>query len=899
MTGKLTRKETGGNLLTQVKHVHEAVMSDPRRFAAGAEDMVRRARSAQNPEALALALRAQAWAQRAQWADVTAKRLLDEAARIARRHGLSETLAEVLLSRSAINQELGRLSGARRDLDSAATLLAPQGTAELSFRQAVLQQNIGQLADAAALYRSLLSSPSTPDRLRVVSANNLALIEAQYTRYVEATSLLDEQAHTAAELGPTLVALLLQSRAWVTVQSGRLTDGVRLFEQAGRAYRAAGLPLGEHYVEYADALMDLRLIPEAISAARAGVEDFRRGNVPLMGAEADLRVAQLQMLSGDAVAAEAGARAAAESFGRQGRGLWKARATLVAVEARLRAGTVTVADLRSARRVARSVESLGTGPAAVQAHLVAGRVAAAMNRTADAVEALRRGKELAEGAPALVRLRGRVAIALAERLLGNDGETLAHCRRGMRELARYRAALPSAELRALASGHGAELGQLGLDVVVRGGCATRVLDWMERTRATALLALQPPHTADIQEDLERLRGVYAELESLSQRGTSAPAIPRLLARQGAIESRIRRATWRGPAGVGTAGETATVARLRAALAGRVLVEYGVLDDRLVAVVLEPRRCRLLDLGTVGPIVEQNRALLFALRRLTQPRAEAALAAARLSADVRLASLAELLLRPLGLPSGAELVVVPVGFLHGIPWSALHDAPVSLAPSATFWARSAETTNETISETRSETASSEARDGHPTPGCRVTLIAGPNLPGAAAEVRALQSLYPRAAVSTPPASTAAAVAPLLRDADLAHLACHGRLRSDNPMFSALMLSDGPLTLQELQIRGVAPHRLVLASCESGAEVKYAGDEVLGFVSALLACGTGGVVASIVAIPDVAAADLMYALHQGLTRGLTLAHALYQARLSLLHDEPGAFVTWCTFGVHGAA
>ena len=107
---------------------------------------------------------------------------------------------------------------------------------------------------------------------------------------------------------------------------------------------------------------------------------------------------------------------------------------------------------------------------------------------------------------------------------------------------------------------------------------------------------------------------------------------------------------------------------------------------------------------------------------------------------------------------------------------------------------------------------------------------------------------------------------LADADLAHLACHGSPRADNPMFSSLLLADGPVTVQELHGAGVAPHRLVLASCHSGADVAYAGDEVLGFVSTMLAQGTAGVVASIAAVPDVAAVDLMLELHRRLRDGL---------------------------------
>src|SRR3954451_2933355 len=180
-----------------------------------------------------------------------------------------------------------------------------------------------------------------------------------------------------------------------------------------------------------------------------------------------------------------------------------------------------------------------------------------------------------------------------------------------------------------------------------------------------------------------------------------------------------------------------------------------------------------------------------------------------------------------------------------------------------------------------------------------LVEGPSLPGATTEVRRLRELYPDAVAMSPPESTTAEVLRRLDGADLVHLACHGWLRSDNPLFSSLVLSDGPLTVQELQTSGVGPHRLVLASCQSGADVSYAGDEVVGFISSLLARGTAGVVASVAAVPDVAAVDLMTALHERLVKGGTLARALYEARDSLERTAPDAYVNWCTFTAYGAA
>jgi tetratricopeptide (TPR) repeat protein len=858
------------------------VEADPQSFGPVAAELVQRARQAGHPEALVLALRALAWAKRAQLAVAEAKRLLDQAARIARRHQLDEALSDVLATRAAVNQELGRLTAAQRDLDTAFGLVPADRATEPTFQQAVLDQNIGRLNAAVASYGELLASESTPRRIRVIAGNNLAMIEAQYGWYADAVKHVNEAARLAEEVGPALVAMLLETRAWVTTQSGRLAEGLRLFEEAGRAFEAAELPMGEHFVEYADALMDLRLIPEASAVARAAAEVFQHSGVPLMGAEAELRVAQLAMLSGDLAEAEAASAAAARNFARQGRGVWKARAVLVKAEARFQAGIPTAADLRETRRVSRLLESLGTWSTAVAAYALAGRIAAGMGRVREAVEAFQRAADLSQENPMLVRLRGHVAAAMAARLRRQDTAVLRHCRRGLNDLARHRAALPTAELRALASGHGAELGQVGLDAVVRAGTPRRVFEWLERTRAAALLAVEPPATPDIEEDLVALRAVYRELVVMGhqpERGLAIP--PSLLSRQRAIENRIRRATWHSRAAPHSQVPTAiTTAALRTQLGCRILVEYGVLGERFIAVVVEPRRSRLVELGTTGAVLDHMRALLFALRRLTQRRRKGSLDAARLSADHRVQKLKDLLVRPLRLPPDAELVVVPVGLLHSAPWSSLVDGPVSLAPSAYLWARSFKAAEQGV-------------------GGPAVLVEGPHLPGASTEVRRLRELYPHPTVIRPPDSTAQAVLRLLDGADLVHLACHGWLRSDNPMFSSLVMSDGPLTVQELASRGVAPRRLVLASCQSGADVSYDGDEVLGFVSAMLARGTAGVVASVAAVPDVAAVDLMCGLHERLLKGRTLAHALYEAREGLDRDDPESFVNWCTFSAHGAA
>jgi tetratricopeptide (TPR) repeat protein len=873
----------------RARQAYDDVSADPDRFGPAAQALVAEARRARQPEALALALRALAWAERARLDDRSAIRLLDEACRIARRHHLDGTLAELLMSHAAVSQELGRMAAARRDLRAAAALVTGPRARELDFNEAVLLQNVGQLGEAAASYHRVLSDEAAAPRHLVLSANNLALIESEQGRYGTALQRLGRALPAAADIGPALLALLTESQAWVTVQSGRFTAGLTLFEQAAQAYRGAGLSLGEHYVEYADALMELRLLPEATRAARQAVQELSSAGVPLMAAEAQLRVAQLALVSGDVAEAALAAAAAAEAFGRQTRTAWRSRALLAEAEARLGSGTATAADLARARAAASRMADLGATAAAVQGFLVTGRLAASLGQRRQAVSALTRAGALARRAPVLVRLRGRLSRALAARLRHHDREALLHCQRGLADLARHRRSLPSVELRALASGHGAELGLIGLDVVLRDGSPARALNWMERSRGAALLAVEPPQFEEISADLKALRAVHAELRDRAVPAVR-PAVGPTRAEPGVqeqtiIEDRIRQRTWQGPSVAETPARPVTLGALRDQLAGRLLIEYGLLDGAVVAVVVEPRRSRIVSVGPLGPVTEQLRALLFALRRLARSRVGPQLAAARASADMRLRRLTQILLQPLGLSREAELVIVPVPDLQGVPWAALHSGPVCLAPSATAWMRSA------LAARTEDQAAADGKDA--------ALVAGPDLPGAAGEVEALAAIYPSAACITPPASTADRVVDALAGASLVHLACHGTLRADNPMFSSLLLSDGPLTVQELYARGLAPRRLVLAACESGSLVGYPGDEVLGFVSALLARGTAGIIASTSAVPDVEAVDLMTAVHRRLARGDTLARALHEARGSTDIEDPGSFVNWCTFNAHGAA
>lgn len=848
------------------------VALDPARYAGEAADLLRRVRlDGGGPEALVVALRAHAWGRHVALDNTAAKRLLDEAVRVAERHGVEHRLGDLLVKRAITQLELGNNDLARRDLERAEPLVGDTERLELLMQRALLDHNAGHLGRAVDLYRRVLAEGSCPPVVWVKAANNLSVAETQRGRPGVALRYLERAAALVEDLGPLLGAIVASSLAWATYHDGQITRALERFEEAGRLYRAAGAPIGEHYLEYADTLTDLRLLDDAYRMARLAVEELGRNGARLMSAEARLQCARLALALGDVGTALADGGEAERDLRRQRRPAWAARAAVTVVEAQVLAHGHTVGGLRRLRSAAATLERQGLRAAAVEAHLAAGRAALAIGHRDAARRHLGRAGELAHRQPIIVRLRGRLAAALLADAEGAADDVLRHCRGGLQELARYRAALPSVELRTMASGHGMELGELGLRVLLPNA-APRALAWLERTRAASLLDAEPPTDA-VDEDVIALRTLEHQISVARREQGFEP--PELVRRHGALETRIRRRSWRRGALTASSGQVVSLSELRALLRGGWLVEYAAVDGRIHAVVVGPRRARLVELGPVRAAHDETSALLFALRRMLDGGRFAR--QAWTTAHAALHALAARLVAPLDVPADAPLVIVPSRSLLQVPWSPLRDAPTTVSPSATLWAR--------------------GRNRAPSSG-RVAVVAGPDLPGAVLEARAVASIHREPVVLLPPRSTVEATIRALAGAELAHLGCHGRLRWDNPLFSSLELADGPVTALELFERGVAPHHVVLGACESAVQRGYDGGEVLGLVSALMTRGTAAAVASVMELPDGAAAPIIVALHRQLARGCAMGTALHLARREAA-DDAESFVAACALSAYGAA
>src|SRR5262249_54878990 len=152
--------------------------------------------------------------------------------------------------------------------------------------------------------------------------------------------------------------------------------------------------------------------------------------------------------------------------------------------------------------------------------------------------------------------------------------------------------------------------------------------------------------------------------------------------------------------------------------------------------------------------------------------------------------------------------------------------------------------------------------------------------------------------TGPAATVATVATALNSAALAHLAAHAQISADNPLFSSLRLADGPLTVYDLERLDRVPSAVILAACETGRPVVYAGDELLGLAATFLAQGAQHIIASVVPIPDAQTVPLMTAFHQLLAAGHSVADSLGRAQRQVAEGETAALAAAAGFICIGA-
>ncbi len=306
----------------------------------------------------------------------------------------------------------------------------------------------------------------------------------------------------------------------------------------------------------------------------------------------------------------------------------------------------------------------------------------------------------------------------------------------------------------------------------------------------------------------------------------------------------------------------------------VLVEYFFVRGNPVAFLVTAEKVEAQRLACNLAQLQRLLQLLWLNFRAVPKSAPDQTTTLAQNAQGLLGQLYELLLAPLAeaLRPCQELIVVPHGPLHYLPFHALHDGTrfmieayeVSYLPSASFLRYCQET---------SIADEGLLAVGH-SQGGRLSHTTQEAL-SVAALLRGQALLEDRA--------TLAALQERAPECRVLHLATHGDFRPDNPLFSGLAMADGWLTTLDIFNLRLQASMVTLSACQTGRSVVGGGDELLGLMRAFLYAGAASLVLSLWAVEDRSTAELMEAFYQKLADGWTKGRALRYAQLKLVQKQ----------------
>ena len=257
-----------------------------------------------------------------------------------------------------------------------------------------------------------------------------------------------------------------------------------------------------------------------------------------------------------------------------------------------------------------------------------------------------------------------------------------------------------------------------------------------------------------------------------------------------------------------------------------------------------------------------------------------------------------LLRPMQASiAGRDLLIVPHGSLHYVPFAALHDGERYLVQGRALRYLPSAMLLGLLPQPGGKAAGAPVQ--------RLLILGNPDLgkaeldlPASQEEAQALQGLFAaNSELFIRKAATESLVKERAFDFSHIHVASHGEFSADAPLDSRLRLAadaknDGVLSVSEIYGLRLNAQVVMLSACETGLGRVSSGDDVVGLTRGFLYAGAQNVVGSLWEVDDDATSALSQAMYDGLKKGLPVAKALAQAQEQLLTKKPHPFF-WAAF------
>ncbi len=707
---------------------------------------------------------------------------------------------------------------------------------------------------------------------------------------------------------PVLEALVDESVALLQLARGNYREALAGFEGARRLYEQLAMP--QHVVtaekQLGDAYLELRLLPEALAQFDQVLARLDTVHMPIEQAWTLAQRGRAQaLLAQPALAGDSFKRSAA-LFTAQGSRVGAATVALARAELALATGDLAPA-LALAEQAAEGFDATGLADGRLRTDIVTAHALLRGGAGAPARALFEATLDRArQGHLLTLQVRCLTGVGLAALAVGDSAAAHTAFRAAVELFEDQRRALPGDELRnAFLADHlrpYQELLRLALQahaMAPQPPLAAEVLSQLDRFRARSLGERLEQgggleHDSATQALRDRLNWLHRRVQRLDDEGEPSAALGDELRRtESALLEGARRSRLTAPAAQqnAAAGSHFNIQALQRALgAGDALVEYGVLDDELFACVVTRAGVSLRrQMAPWSEVLEALRAARFQIDTLRHGAAPVQRHLASLTARTaqRMAHLHALVWAPLSgaLAGCRRVLVVPHAQLGWLPFAALHDGTdflaqhleMALVPSARLALHGL--------------ARQAVR-----PQRALVLGESSRLPHAAQEAQFVAGLFDQCRAFVGEQATLATLRAEAGDADVIHLACHAQFRSDNPMFSALHLHDGALTVELAEGLRLRPGTVVLSACETGLSEHGHGNEMVGLVRAFLVAGASRVLASLWPVDDAVTAMFMASFYAGLGRGDGPAGSLRQAQADVMREYPHPFY-WGAFTLNG--
>ncbi|MDL1942395.1 DUF2225 domain-containing protein [Chloroflexi bacterium CFX2] len=245
----------------------------------------------------------------------------------------------------------------------------------------------------------------------------------------------------------------------------------------------------------------------------------------------------------------------------------------------------------------------------------------------------------------------------------------------------------------------------------------------------------------------------------------------------------------------------------------------------------------------------------------------------------------------------NLIIVPHGVLHYLPFSAITDGTnylmddhlITYLPSTSAWPY--------IKQNTGKVNINPLIIGNP-------YVSSANLqplPFAEKEAQTIADLY-QAETFMNEFATESIVRDRAGESGVLHLAAHGNYNIANPLYSAIYLaSDGKNDgiLETHEIYGLNLHQtdlVVLSACETQLGKLSQGDELVGLTRAFIFAGTPSVISSLWSVDDQATKLLMEKFYVYWLSGMSKSEALRQAQIDVRELYPNPYY-WAGFVLNG--